>query len=35
MTRCPSLCDRVKPKEEKEKKREKKVVTLEKEKIVR
>ena len=35
MTRCPLLCDRVKPKEEKEKKREKKVVTLEKEKIVR
>ena len=35
MTRCPLLCGRVKVKEENERKRGKKVVTLEKEKIIR
>ena len=35
MTRCPPLCDGVKVKEEDKKKREKRVITLEEEKIVR
>jgi len=35
MTRCPLLCGRVKVKEENERKRGKKVVTLEKEKSIR
>jgi len=35
MTRCPSLCGRVKLKEEERKKRGKRVATLEEEKIVR
>jgi len=35
MTRCPPLCGRIKVKEEDIKKREKRVVTLEKEKIFR
>jgi len=35
MTRCPLLCSRVKVKEEDKKKRGKRIVTLEEEKIVR
>ena len=35
MTRCPPLCDRIRMKEEKRKKKEKRVATLEKEKIIR
>ena len=35
MMKCPPLCGRVKIKEKDKKKREKKVVTLEEEKIVR
>jgi len=35
MTRCPPLCSRVKVKEEDKKKRGKRIVTLEEEKIVR
>jgi len=35
MTRCPSLCGRVKSKEEEKKKRGKRVATLEEEKTIR
>jgi len=35
MTRCPPLCSRVKIEEKERKKKEKRVVALEKEKIVR
>jgi len=35
MTRCPPLCGGVKLKEEERKKKEKRVVTLEKERIIR
>jgi len=35
MTRCPPLCSRVKIEEKERKKKEKRVVTLEKEKIIR
>ena len=35
MTRCLPLCDRIRMKEEKRKKKEKRVATLEKEKIIR